>query len=303
MSILVLGSLNLDLVVQSPRLPSPGETLLGSAFCTVPGGKGANQAVAVARLDWPTQLVGRVGTDVFGETMQQALQQAGVGIAGVEVDTAAHTGIAAIAVAPNGQNQIIVVPGANGRVGEAELARLAPLLADAQLLLMQLEIPLPTVAAAAERAAEAGVRVMLDPAPAPPGLPERLCRHVSFLTPNQSEASRLVGFTVETPDQAGEAARRLRQQGVDTVLITLGTQGVVCATPQETFHVPAFPVQAVDTVAAGDAFNGALAVALCEGQPLRDAVTWAAAAAAASVTQAGAQPSLPTRSHIAAILA
>lgn len=302
MTVIVFGSLNMDLVVQSPRLPIPGETLLGSQFDTIAGGKGANQAVAVARQQIPTVMVGRVGADSFGNTLRNALAAEGITIDAVLTDADSHTGIAAIAVAKTGENHIIIVPGANGRVEQSDLQRLQPYLAQAKFLLMQFEIPIPIVVEAAKAAHAAGVTVILDPAPAEKFAVAALYPHIDILTPNQVEAAALVGFPVNTLDQAAVAIASLRQQGVATVLIKLGEHGVLCGTAQETFHVPAFKVSVVDTVAAGDAFNGGLAVALHDGKPLREAVVWASATAALSVTQPGAQPSLPTRAQVANFL-
>lgn len=303
MAIVVFGSLNMDLVVRSPRLPQPGETLLGTTFETVPGGKGANQAVAAARLGATTHLVGRVGADDFGHALCQSVAIAGVNIDGITVDDKTHTGIATLTVATHGDNQIVVVPGANAQVDQADIAGLTPYLANTNTLLMQLEIPLAAVIAAAQRAKAVGTRVIVDPAPAPAALPPVLYQHTDILTPNQIEASQLVGWTIETPEQAKQAAVVLQQRGVETVIITLGDQGVVCTTTTETFWQPAFAVGVVDTVAAGDAFNGGLAVALEAGKSWSAAVTWASATAALAVTQSGAQSALPTRAQVEAFKA
>ena len=302
MSILVFGSINMDLVVQSPRLPQPGETLVGRTFATMPGGKGANQAVAAARQGAPTVMVGRVGDDDLGQQLRQRLATEGVNTESVMVDATTHTGVAAIAVADNGENQIVIVPGANGRVGDADWQRLHQHLDAAQLLLLQYEIPATVVAKAAELAHAQGIPVILDPAPVPEVDLTPIYPAVDILTPNQVEAAQLTRLPVGTVEQAREALLVLQQQGAQTVIIKLGAQGVLCGTADGTFHVPAFAVDVVDTVAAGDAFNGGLAVALQEGQPLREAVTWASATAAVSVTQSGAQPSLPTRSQVADLI-
>jgi ribokinase len=298
MSVLVFGSLNMDLVVQTPRLPLPGETLTGERFDTIAGGKGANQAVAVARQQVLTGMVGRVGADAFGQALRQGLMTDGVNVDAVQVDASAHTGIAAIAVADTGENHIVIVPGANGRVGSSDLATLQTLMPQAQLLLLQLEIPISVVIEAAKMAHDAGITVILDPAPVASFQPESLYPFVDILTPNQVEASQLVGFPVETLEQAAAAIAALQQHGIATVIVKLGEQGVLCGTANEMFHIPAFPVTVVDTVAAGDAFNGGLAAALHDGKPLYEAVEWASATAAISVTQSGAQPSLPTRSQV-----
>lgn len=294
--VIVFGSINMDLVARSPRLPVAGETLLGHDFFTAAGGKGANQAVAVARLGIPTQLVGRLGADNFGRELLVNLQASGVDTGAVLVDEAAHSGVAAIAVGDSGENHIIIVPGANGRVNEEDVGRLSDLLDGAAALLLQFEIPMPAVLAAARVARQAGVRVILDPAPAiETGFASLLYPLVDIITPNEIEAAQLVGFAVDGQETAAKAAAALRQRGVGTAIVKLGSSGVFCATQEETFFVPAFPVQAVDTVAAGDAFNGAMAAALASGRPLREAVVWGAAAGAISATIAGAQPSLPDR--------
>ena len=295
MTVIVFGSINMDLVTQSPWLPVPGETLLGSNFFTAPGGKGANQAVAAARLGVPTCMVGRVGADSFGQELLASLQQAGVQTEGVRIDQTAHSGIAAIAVNQTGENHIIVVPGANGRMDATDVERLAHLLPQATALLLQFEIPLPIVHSAAQLARQAGVSVILDPAPTQADVPPELYSLVDIITPNEVEAEQLVGFAIDGLQAAETAATVLRQRGVGTVVIKLGAQGAFCATAAESFLIPAFAVDAIDTVAAGDAFNGGLAAALAEGLPLRQAVIWGTAAGALAATQAGAQSSMPDR--------
>ncbi|MEA5466701.1 ribokinase [Leptothoe sp. PORK10 BA2] len=309
MPIIVFGSLNMDLVAQVPRLPMAGETLLGTGFTTVPGGKGANQAVAAARLGAATSMVGRVGDDGFGAILCASLRQAGVNTDLVLVD-AGPSGVALINVDGTGENQIVVVPGANGHGDETDGLRLPLPVAspdrskplEPYILLMQFEVPLVAVQAAAVRAKAHGVRVIVDPAPARSDLPPDFYGLVDILTPNQTEASQLTGLAVQDVTTAQAAAQVLRQRGTATVIVKLGGQGAVVASPSEVFHVPAFPVPVVDTVAAGDAFNGGLAVALGEGKPLRRAVEWASAVAALSVMQAGAQPSMPTRPQVEAFL-
>lgn len=300
--VIVFGSINMDLVARTPRLPVRGETLLGYDFFTAPGGKGANQAVAAARLGVPTYMVGRVGGDSFGGELLASLQASGVRTDGVLVDEAAGSGVAVIAVDDAGDNHIIIVAGANGRVNQEDVEGLADFLPGAAALLLQLEIPLPSVCSAAQVAQQAGCRVILDPAPARQDFPAELYPLVDTITPNEVEAGQLVGFPVDGPEAAAEAAAVLRQRGVGTAIVKLGAQGVFCATSQEAFFVPAFPVQAVDTVAAGDAFNGGLAAALAEGRSLREAVVWGAAAGAISATKSGAQPSMPDRDTFDAFL-
>lgn len=302
MSILVFGSINIDLVTRTPRLPQPGETLTGYQFETIPGGKGANQAVAVARLGIPTQMIGRVGGDSFGQELLTSLQTSGVGCDRVITDTSTSSGIAVIAVDDRGENNIILIPGANGQVGDIEVDRLRQVLPTAKVLLLQLEVPQAAVVAAAKAAQQAGVIVILDPAPVPDKFAADLYGAIDILTPNQTETSALVGFAVDR-DNAAEAAQVLHQRGVKTVVIKLGSQGAFCSTESESFLIPAFPVQVIDTVAAGDAFNGGLAAALAEGRSFAAAAQWASAVAALSVTQAGAQPSLPTRDRVEQFLA
>ncbi|NEZ57908.1 ribokinase [Adonisia turfae] len=294
MPIIVFGSLNMDLVAQVPRLPQSGETLLGTGFTTVPGGKGANQAVAAARLGAPTTMVGRVGDDSFGQELCNSLQASNVATELVLAEPG-PSGVALISVDESGENQIVVVPGANGNVDLSDANRL-PLGPGPSVLLMQFEIPLVAVQAAAKRAAEHCV--ILDPAPARSDLPTDFYSLVDILTPNQTEASQLVGMKVKSVATAMEAAQVLRRRGVSTVIVKLGSQGAVVASDLEVFHVPAFEVKAVDTVAAGDAFNGGLAVALAEGKSLRAAVVWASAVAALAVTKAGAQSSMPIRAQV-----
>ena len=294
MPIIVFGSLNMDLVAQVPRLPQAGETISGSAFTTVPGGKGANQAVAAARLGMPTIMVGRVGDDGFGVELCAGLRAANVATDGVFTDRG-PSGVALINVDETGENQIVVIPGANGKVDISDAERL-PLGTHPSILLMQFEIPLMAVQAAAKRAA--GHCVIVDPAPAYSDLPSEFYGLVDILTPNQTEASQLAGMQVKGVPAAMEAAQVLRQRGTSTVIVKLGHQGAVIASDLEVFHVPAFKVNTVDTVAAGDAFNSGLAVALAEEKSLRSAVVFASAVAALSVTKAGAQPSMPTREQV-----
>lgn len=300
-SIIVFGSINMDLVTKTPRLPVAGETLTGYEFFTAGGGKGANQAVAAARLGISTQIVGRLGNDDFGRQLLRHLQAAGVQTDGVLVDETTSSGVAVITVDDAGENNIIIIAGANGRLNETDVERLRSRLPGAAALLMQLEIPMATVQLAAQAAHSAGVPVILDPAPAQ-DIPDDLYPLIDIITPNQLEASQLVGFPVDGQEAARQASAELQQRGVSTVIVKLGDRGVFCATAEETFFVPAFSVQAVDTVAAGDAFNGALAVALAQGRLLREAVVWGAAAGALSATKAGAQPSLPDRETFEAFL-
>ena len=308
MDVIVFGSLNMDLVAQVARLPLPGETISGQSFATVPGGKGANQAVAAARQGVQTAMVGRVGADGFGEVLRDRLQAERIDVEAIALSNA-PSGTALIAVAPD-NNQIIVVPGANGEVDDSDLERLTPYLAEAKVLLLQFEIPLPVVQKAAMLAREAGLTVIVDPAPAQGPLTSAFCQHISILTPNQTEAAALTGQAVEDVEGAIAAAQVLQRQGVEVVIIKLGASGCVCATEEGVFTVPAFPVQVVDTVAAGDAFNGGLAAALCQQSrksrgkqhPLKLAIRSASAVAALAVTRAGAQEAMPTKTDVETFL-
>ncbi|MEH2070809.1 MAG: ribokinase [Nostoc sp.] len=295
MSIIVFGSINIDLVATAPRLPVSGETLLGEDFFQVSGGKGANQAVALAKLGIPVQMVGRVGADSFGVKLVNNLQASGVQTNNVFVDKTVSSGVAIITVSQTGENQIVVIPGANGRVNREDVQRLSHLLSEATALLLQLEIPIPAVVAAAKAATSANIKVILDPAPALSDLPAELYPLVDIITPNEVEAGQLVGFAVDGEETAAKAAEILLQRGVKCAIVKLGAKGVFCATLQEKFFVPAFRVHVVDTVAAGDAFNGGLAAALFEGIPLHQAVVWGTAAGALAATKPGAQTSLPDR--------
>lgn len=302
MAIVVFGSINLDLVAKTPRLPLAGETLTGHSFFTAGGGKGANQAVAVARLGIQTHLIGRVGTDQFGTELLHTLQAFGLPTDGILRDAEIHSGVALIAVDDQGQNNIIVIPGANGRVSETDAERIKPFLSTATALLLQLEVPFPAVQQAAQMAQAAGVKVILDPAPARLDIPQSFYQWIDIITPNEVEASQLVGFPVKDAETALEAALKLREFGVKIALVKLGEKGVVCATKIETFLTPAFPIQAVDTVAAGDAFNGGLAAALERGLSIREAVRWGSAAGALCATKLGAGVAMPTRAEFEAFL-
>lgn len=298
-TIVVFGSINMDLVVRTPRLPAPGETLTGHSFFTAPGGKGANQAVACARLGAPTRMVGRVGDDLFGEQLRHSLRSFGVQDDGV-LTTPGPSGVALIAVDDAAENTIVIVPGANGAVGSEDMPRLERALDGARALLLQLETPLATVAAAARAGRARGATVILDPAPALP-LPDELYALADILTPNESEATTLTGIPVHDEQSAAAAARALLARGARTVIIKLGARGALAADANGVRFWPAFTVTAVDTVAAGDAFNGGLAVALSEGRPFEEAIRWGLAAGALSVTKHGAQPSMPDRAELLAL--
>ncbi len=301
MSIVVFGSINMDLVARSSRLPKPGETLTGHSFQTFPGGKGANQAVACARLGAKTYMVGRVGSDVFGKELKDGLGTSGVDHQNVAVDKNTSSGVALIAVEDSAENMIIVIPGANGQVGDQDLHRLKGVLDQSKILLLQLEIPLELVITAAKIAKEKDVKVILDPAPAQ-ALPEEIYPFLDIITPNETETEKLVGFPIRTKEDAAQAAKDLKDRGVQNVIVKMGSRGAFAyINDQEYFYEP-FQVTAVDTVAAGDAFNGALAVALSEGLPIEEAIRWGMACGALSVTKEGAQPAMPKRDELKTFL-
>jgi ribokinase len=294
--IVVVGSLNMDLVVRSPRHPQPGETLLGSEFHTFPGGKGANQAVAAARLGGQVKMIGRVGADAFGKSLIQTLANDGVDTGQVK-QIGAATGVALITVDAAGQNTIVVVPGANGELSPPDVLAAESAFEGASVVVMQLEVPLLTVIYAADLAHRHGARVILNPAPAQQ-LGSTLLKQVDVLIPNQPEAALLTGDAL-----AGEAAQRLLASGVHSVVVTLGRDGVLIVEGETETHLAAHRVSVADTTAAGDAFVGAFAVALAEGRSTREAAAWGNAAGALAVTRSGAQPSLPTRAELEQFLA
>jgi ribokinase len=296
MTILVFGSINMDLVSRVPHLPAPGETQRGSDFFTASGGKGANQAAACARLGASVEMIGRVGEDVFGESLRDGLKNFGVDVRSV-IATSGPSGVAVIAVDEHAENSIIIIPGANGQVDADDLSRLDASLPGASSLLLQLEIPLEVVTAAARLAHARGARVILDPAPAA-SLPDELYTLTDIITPNETECAALVGFTVHDLNQAERAAKILLDRSVKQVIIKMGDRGAYLHNGKTGELIPSFHIEAIDTTAAGDAFNGALAVALEKGQPLRDAVRFANAAGALSATKRGAQPSLPTLDEV-----
>jgi ribokinase len=300
--IVVVGSSNTDMIIKLDRIPRPGETILGGEFLTAAGGKGANQAVSAARAGGHVTFIARVGNDMLGEQAIAGFIKEGINVDHVVRDTASPTGVALIFVGRNGENSIAVASGANGNLSPTDVRNAQGAFAGAGVLLMQLETPVETLQAAAELAVQAGVRIILNPAPAQP-LPDRLLQHVSILTPNETEAELLTGIKVDSTATAGEAANNLIARGVQTVILTLGARGAFVATADTRKLVSGFKVEAVDTTAAGDTFNGALAVALAEGQPLDRAVLFANAAGAISVTRIGAQPSTPKREEIEKFLA
>ncbi|MGF1540553.1 MAG: ribokinase [Pleurocapsa sp.] len=302
MTVVVFGSINLDLVVEVPHLPSRGETVIGNRFFSAAGGKAANQAVAVAKLGTSVNLVGQVGDDSFGKTLLENLQTAGVDISGITINPHTHSGIASIVVDEKGENTIACAAGANNLVREQEVAKFKALLPQSKVVLLELGIPLATVLAAVREAKTSKSFVILDPAPAKSNLPEELYHLVDLITPNEVEASQLVGFTVDGVTTARQAASFLHQMGVKNVIITLGNQGAFYSSETENFWMKPIPVSVVDTVGAGDAFNGALAVALAQGKSIKEAIQWGTVAGALAVTKNGAQSSLPSRENFMQLL-
>ena len=297
--IVVVGSLNMDLVAQVPRLPRPGETVHGRDFRQVPGGKGANQAVAAALLGAEVTMIGRVGDDAYGRQLVESLQRRGVDTRPVAVTPGVTSGLALIGVEDSGQNAITVIGGANACLSAADVAAHEEAIAAAGALVVQLEVPPATVAAALAIARKHDVLTILDPAPAPnrPLPPELLA--VDVLSPNQIEAEELAGIAVANPLEAQRAASRLHAGGARMVVIKLGPQGAFASDGQRlVVHVPAPRVNVVDTTAAGDAFTAALAVALIESHPLEEATRFACAAGSLATTRRGAQDAMPTRDEV-----
>jgi ribokinase len=289
------------MIIRVPHLPAAGETLLGGAFSTAPGGKGANQAVGAARAGGRVTLVACVGRDPLGDQALSGFRRDGIDVRYIRRDPKAPSGAALIFVAAGGENCIAVASGANLRLTPADVRRAAAAIRAAKVLVLQLETPLPAVEAAAALARRSGVPVILNPAPAR-ALPDSLLRQVDVITPNETEAETLTGVRVDSPARAGAAADRLLERGASSVIVTLGRRGCYVAEGGRRSLVPAHRVRAVDSTAAGGIFNGALAVALGEGRSLLEAARFACAAAAVSVTRLGAQPSAPHRREIEALL-
>jgi len=302
--VVVIGSVNLDLVAAVPHIPLTGETVTGVSLERFYGGKGANQAVSVARLDYPVRIIAKVGDDENGEVLRRGLREAGVDVRGVSTSPETPSGTALIFTDPAGQNSIVIIAGANGCLLPVDLAKFESLINSAGIILLQLEVPLQTVIYVAEMGYRKNIPVMLDPAPARE-LPPKLLLQLAWLTPNEVEACTLCSHpsVALAPNQVPQCAEDLLSRGPRNVIIKLGDQGAYLATRDGLRqHIPAYKVRAIDTTAAGDAFNGALAVGLLQGKSPVEAATFASAVAALSVTRKGAQPSMPTALEVCKFL-
>lgn len=300
--VVVFGSINMDLVIRCQHLPSPGETIIARSSQEVPGGKGANQAVAAARLGAKVFMIGRVGNDAFATRLVQNLQNEAIDTSSVGHCSDVASGLAVVNVEDSGENSILVVPGSNHRLSPADVAAARNIIQQADLVLVQLEVPIESVRALVQLAKSLGKPVILNPAPTPPDFPADLFQ-VDLICPNQTEASALLGQPINSVDDAKSAISQFLTRGAKTAIITLGSQGAVIHDGKQITWIPPFPINPVDTTAAGDAFAGALATRLCEGTSLREAALFAAAAGAFAATQPGAQPGMPRRSDVEKLLA
>jgi ribokinase len=295
-SIVIIGSSNTDMVIRADRLPLPGETVLGGTFFMNPGGKGANQAVAAARLDGNVIFICKIGDDIFARKALEVFEEEGIQTKFIIIDRDHPSGVALITVNAEGENCIVVAPGTNGLLTPNDLNQAAPAISRAGIILMQLEIPLETVDYIASTVNKK-IRVVLNPAPARE-LPDSLLKNISIITPNEIEAGKLTGINIVDKRTAESAAMILQNKGIKTVIITLGSEGAMLLDEDEFMHVPGYPVKAVDTTAAGDVFNGALVVGLSEGMNMKEAVEFSCRAAAISVTRLGAQSSAPFKDEL-----
>ncbi len=295
--ILIVGSSNTDMVIKTHNFPAPGETILGGRFLMNAGGKGANQAVAAARLGGMVTFVGKIGDDIFGKQAVQQLEDEGINVDFVAVDPENPSGVALITVDKKGENSIVVAPGSNGTLSSADFDKAIAELDDSEFVLMQLEIPIPTVEHIARMAAKKQKKVVLNPAPAAV-LTDELLQNLYIITPNETEAELLTGIKVTDEQSALKAALVLNEKGVELVIITMGSAGAFLLSNGKSEIISAPKVEAVDTTAAGDTFNGALVVALSEGKTIQESIAFANKAAAISVTRIGAQSSVPCRKEI-----
>ena len=295
-TIVVLGSSNTDMVIKSPKLPLPGETIIGGAFFMNQGGKGANQAVAAARMGADVQFISKIGTDIFGKQSIKGYKDEGINVDKIFIDESAPSGIALISVDGVGENSILVAPGANSNLLPADLDKVIEEIKQAGILLMQLEIPMASIEYAAEAAFNNNVKVILNPAPACK-LSRKLIDCLFLIVLNESEAEYVSGVSVSGEATAIEAATKISDMGVKNIIVTLGSDGVIAMIDREVFKVPAIKVNAIDTTAAGDTFCGVLSVGIMEGMPVIEAIKLANKAAALSVTRMGAQKSIPYRNE------
>lgn len=304
MSVIVIGSINVDIVTYADRAPRPGESLTGHSYRMVPGGKGSNQAVAVARLGLPSHFIGRVGADSFGAFLRERIGRTGVDLTHLAIDETLPTGIAVIGVDGRGENAITVIPGANTAVSVAQVDEAAPLFREARVLLAQLEHPFEATLRAVALARKAGAMTILDPAPVPTfPMSAEIIRLFDALTPNEIETEALTGIAPVDVEAAAVAACRLAETGLPIAIVKMGGRGVYVQSAAFTGHIPPFKVDVIDTLAAGDCFAGALAVALAEAMPTETAIRFAAAAGALACTKAGASDAAPTRAEVEALLA
>jgi len=300
--IVVIGSLNMDLVVRAVRLPQAGETIIGEDLKLFPGGKGANQAVAATRSGGKVAMVGRVGNDVFGTNLVESVTQQGIDVQNISIDDKGVTGTATILIDKSGENRIIVSPGANQLVSRGDIDRAEKIISQAKFMLLQFEIPLDTVWHAIEMAASYPIQVLLNPAPAFE-IPAAMLEKIDYLVPNEIETSLLTGVTRKRGNESViEGARRLLAGGVSAVIVTLGSRGALLVKQDEVVDYPAKDIKVIDTTAAGDAFIGGLVASLCQGVSLADAIEFANCAGALAVTRLGAQSSLPTLREIEGLL-
>lgn len=296
--ILVIGSLNMDMVIPVKELPQKGETILGGSPDYIPGGKGANQACAAGKLGGAVTMLGKVGRDSMGRTLKENLAAAGVDVSHVEETPDAPTGMAVIYVSESGSNSIVVIPGANGLCDAAYIEANEDLIAAHDIIVLQLEIPYDGVFRAIRLAKKHGRLVVLNPAPAPDSLPPEVIASLDYFTPNETEMGRIAGLPVGNTEEAVAAGKKLVEAGVGTVLATLGEAGALLVTGETAQVIPTLRVRAVDTTAAGDTFNGAFVTALAEGKSEAEAIAFGNRAAAISVTRKGAQTSIPTRKEV-----
>jgi ribokinase len=295
--IIVVGSIHMDFTILVNRLPKTGETVIGRSYKMSPGGKGANQAVAVARLNAEAYMVGRVGNDYLGSILIESMSKSGVNVDFVKKDSTTHSGLAFITVDSKGRNTISVAPGADLTITKEDIEEAINAIKKVDMMLLQLEIPLEVVTYAAKKAFENDIKVILNPAPYKP-LPKKLLKSIFILTPNEVEASMMSKIDIKGPKDLIKAGKKLIGMGIERIVITLGDKGAMLVSKEKILRFPAVKVKAIDTTGAGDAFNGALAVALAEGKNIEEAIKFANFTGALTTTKVGAQEALPTRKEV-----